>query len=142
MTVGRAERLTSKARAGVGTSGLAPRSARRRILNQVEAVDRESVFMFVGNETVVELASPTGAPSRLADDSAANGELPHACTFTVRDLDAVERHVQRVGVRVTERGGDRLTLEPADCFGAVYSFTTSSVPGDLRPSGLPLNRQV
>ena len=28
MTVGRAERLTSKARAGVGTSGLAPRSER------------------------------------------------------------------------------------------------------------------
>ena len=105
-----------------------------RILHQVEAVDRESVFMFVGNETVVELASPTGVPSRLADDFAANGELPHACTFTVRDLDAVERHVQRVGVRVAERGGDRLTLEPADCFGAVYSFTTSSVPGDPRPS--------
>ena len=90
--------------------------------------------MFVGKETVVELASPTGAAGRLADDFAANGELPHACTFTVRDLDAVERHVQRVGVRVAERGGERLTLEPADCFGAVYSFTTSSFPGDPRPS--------
>jgi catechol 2,3-dioxygenase-like lactoylglutathione lyase family enzyme len=103
-----------------------------RELHRSEGTDRESVFVFVGADTVVELARPTGASGRLADDLAANGELPHACTFTVSDLDAVERHVGSVGVRVADRAGDALTLDPADCFGAVYTFTTTSVPDDPR----------
>jgi catechol 2,3-dioxygenase-like lactoylglutathione lyase family enzyme len=103
-----------------------------QVLHKSSGPDRESVFVFVGADTVVELAKPTGGPSRIADDLAANGELPHACTFTVTDLEAVERHVGKVGVRVAERAGDTLVLDPADCFGAVYAFTTSTVPGDPR----------
>jgi catechol 2,3-dioxygenase-like lactoylglutathione lyase family enzyme len=103
------------------------------VLHRSSTPDRESVFVFVGTETVVELARPTSTQGRLAEDLAANGELPHACTFLVSDLDSVERHVAHVGVRVADRAGDVLTLDPVDCYGAVYAFTTSSVPGDPRP---------
>ena len=106
----------------------------RAVVQKASTPDRDSVFVVVGSETVVELAQPTSPTGRLADDLASNGELPHACTFTVRDLDAVERHLADVGVRVAERAGDTLTLNPADCFNALYRFTTTAIPGDPRTS--------
>jgi len=92
----------------------------------------ESAFVFLAPDTVVELAKPMGSESLLARDLAQNGELPHAVTFTVRDLDAAERHVEKVGARVAERSDDTITLDPDDCFNAVYSFTETTVPGDPR----------
>jgi hypothetical protein len=68
----------------------------------------------------------------LAADLAANGELPHSATFAVRDLEAAERHVEKLGVRVAERHGSTLTLDANDCYGAVWSFTDQALPGDPR----------
>ena len=81
---------------------------------------------------MIELAQPVSEGSRLAADLAAHGELPHSATFRVRDLAAAEHHVEKVGVRVAERDSTPLTLEPADCFGAVWSFTERDLPGDPR----------
>src|SRR5438874_1106383 len=83
------------------------------------------------------LPSPAGVffpmeTSRLAADLATNGELPHAASFRVRDLAAAERHVERMGVGVVDRAGDTLTLDPADCFGAVWSFVEQDIPNDPR----------
>jgi hypothetical protein len=50
----------------------------------------------------------------------------------VVDLEAAERHIEDVGVGVADRSGDGFTLNPADCFGAVYGFTGRTVPGDPR----------
>jgi hypothetical protein len=103
-----------------------------RVIHEDTSADAESLFVFVGNETVVELARPTRSDSRLAQDLAENGELPHAVTFAVRDLDAAERHVEKVGVGIVDRSGDAFTLDPADCFQAVYAFTDATIPGDPR----------
>ncbi|MEX1006368.1 MAG: VOC family protein [Acidimicrobiia bacterium] len=103
-----------------------------RVIHEASSADAESVFVFVGTETVVELAKPTRSGSLLARDLEQNGELPHAVTFTVRDLDAAERHVEKVGVGIADRSGDAFTLDPADCFNAVYSFTDRVIPGDTR----------
>ncbi len=92
----------------------------------------ESAFVFVGSDSIVELVKPAVDDSRLGVDLAQNGELPHGCTFKVVDLEAAERHIEKVGVGVAERSGDGFTLEPADCFGAVYAFTSRVVPGDPR----------
>ena len=53
----------------------------------------------------------------------ANGQLPHAVTFRVADLEAAERHVATVGVRVLERAGEAVVLTPDDMFGAVVVLT-------------------
>jgi catechol 2,3-dioxygenase-like lactoylglutathione lyase family enzyme len=103
-----------------------------RVLSRSASPDQESAFMLVGSETVVELARPLRAGTLLAEDLAANGQLPHSCTFPVGDLDAVERHVEKVGVGVAKRAGETLTLDPADCFGARYAFTSASVGADPR----------
>jgi extradiol dioxygenase family protein len=91
-----------------------------------------SAYVMVGFDTVIELAQPFSEGSRLAADLAANGELPHSATLRVRDLTAVESHIERVGIRAAERRPDSLTLEPADCFGAVWCFTERDLPGDPR----------
>ncbi len=98
-----------------------------RVLAEAVSRDGEGVFVLVGTDSVVELARPTTDDSRLARDLADNGELPHACTFRVRDLEQAERHVEKVGVRIADRGGDAITLDPDDCYGAVYAFTERSV---------------
>jgi len=103
-----------------------------RHLHAEESATAESAFVWVGSDSIVELARPTTTDSRLAADLAGAGELPHACTFKVVDLEAAERHVEGVGVRVADRSGDGFTLEPEDCFGAVYAFTSRVVPGDPR----------
>jgi hypothetical protein len=103
-----------------------------RLLHLEESAIAESAFVLVGSDSIVELARPTTGDSRLAADLAGGGELPHACTFKVVDIEAAERHVEGAGVRVADRSGDGFTLEPADCFGAVYAFTSRVVPGDPR----------
>ena len=97
------------------------------MLAETASVDADSVFVLVGTDSVVELARPTTDDSRLARDLADNGELPHACTFTVRDLELAERHIEKVGVRIADRAGEAITLDPDDCYGAVYTFTERAV---------------
>ena len=88
--------------------------------------DDGRVFLRVGTESVIELASPTSPDSLLGRDVAANGELPHAVTFLVTDLDTVERHASVVGVGIEDRGGNTLVLNPDDIFGAVVTFVDAS----------------
>ncbi|MGD9796606.1 MAG: VOC family protein [Acidimicrobiia bacterium] len=93
--------------------------------------DRRSAFALVGDDTVVEIARPTTADSHLARDLADHGELPHAMTFRVADLDAARRHVESTGLGYTE-AGETITVDPADLHNAVVAFTTRRLPGDPR----------
>ncbi len=93
-----------------------------------------SAFLLVGLNTVIELAQPVSEGSRMAADLAAHGELPHSATLRVRDLAVAEAHVEKLGIGVAERSSDSVTLDPADCFGAVWSFTERDLPGDPRAS--------
>ena len=103
-----------------------------QLVHEEKSEVAESAFVALGRNTIVELAHPTTPGSRLAGDLAAHGELPHACTFRVGDLEAAERHLDKVGVGVADRSGETITLDPADCFNAVYAFTTRDLPGDPR----------
>ena len=105
-----------------------------RVLRKASAPDRDSVFVVVGSGTVVWLA-PTDIPDR--SPGRRPGQQRRAAPrlhLHGPDLDAVERHMADVGVRVAEPAGDTLTLNPADCFNALYHFTTTAIPGDTRTS--------
>lgn len=82
-----------------------------------------SAFLRVGSESIVELATAATPESLLGRDIAANGELPHAVTFRVVDLDVAEGHAASLGIRSLARGGDTLVLHPDDMCGAVVGFT-------------------
>jgi Glyoxalase/Bleomycin resistance protein/Dioxygenase superfamily len=92
----------------------------------------DAAFVLVGDETVVELAQPATSGTRLAEDLAKHGELPHAVTFEVVDLDRAERHIEAIGMRVADRHGESVTIEPADLCGAVVHFSAAGVPDDPR----------
>jgi len=102
------------------------------ILSEETSVDSRHVFVLVGPDTILDLAEPGAGGTRLAIDLAEHGELPHSATFRVRDLAATEKHVTGLGISVAERGADTITLDPADCFGALWAFTERDVPGDPR----------
>jgi catechol 2,3-dioxygenase-like lactoylglutathione lyase family enzyme len=94
--------------------------------------DRDSVFVLVGTETVVELARPKAADSLLGRDLAEHGELPHAATFTVADIDAATRHIEDIGLRVSPIGDETVILDPTQAHGAVIAFTAARIPNDPR----------
>jgi hypothetical protein len=96
------------------------------------STDRQSTYVFVGTQTVVELARPTGEGSPLAVDLATNGELPHSVTIECGDLEGAERHVEGMGLGVIDRSGDAFTIDPKDAFNAVIIFTDRTLPGDPR----------
>ncbi|HET6812015.1 MAG TPA: VOC family protein [Acidimicrobiales bacterium] len=102
------------------------------VFHEVVTDVARSAFVLVGVDTVVELAEPHGPDSALGHDLVANGELPHSLTWRVLDLDAVQRHLENAGVGVGARAADTLTIDTADAFGAVLSFTTGRIPGDPR----------
>jgi hypothetical protein len=91
-----------------------------------------SAFVMVGTDSVIELAQPSGTGSMLARDLAENGEIPHAVRFRVKDLDAAERHVEKLQIRVSERAGTSLVLDPRDTFNAIFGFTDEDLPDDSR----------
>jgi hypothetical protein len=95
----------------------------------------ESAFVMVGSDSVIELARPVTEDSMLARDLSDNGEIPHGVHFLVRDLDSVERHVEKLGIRVAERRGGAIVLDPRDTFNAVIGFTDEELAGDPRPPG-------
>jgi catechol 2,3-dioxygenase-like lactoylglutathione lyase family enzyme len=92
-----------------------------------------SVFVLVGEDTVVELAQPVGE-GPLQADMARFHESLYSVTFKVRDDEDAEEHLMAKGVTFV-RGGDGMTLvsEPATTQGCVMGFTTWSIPGDPRP---------
>jgi catechol 2,3-dioxygenase-like lactoylglutathione lyase family enzyme len=106
------------------------------VLSEETSADARHAFVLVGPDTIVDLAEPAAAGTRLAADLAEHGELPHSASFRVRDLAAAEKHVASLGIAVAERGADTIMLDPADCFGALWVLTERDVPGDPRVADL------
>jgi len=97
--------------------------------------ESDRAFLRVGTESVVELAAPTSPTSLLGCDVATHGELPHAVTFRVVDLDVAERHATTIGIRTLDRGQGALVLNPDDLHGAVVAFIEHKTPSDgLQPN--------
>ena len=88
-----------------------------RVLHEEASADAESVFVFVGNETVVELARPdhVGLAARRrsrARTASCRTRSRSRCATSTRPS-ATSR---RSGVGIVDRSGDTFTLDPADCF--------------------------
>lgn len=91
-----------------------------------------STFVAVGDDTIVELATPDGGESLAASDHEANGDILHAVTWKVIDLGRAEQHLASHGIHVLDRDATTLLTDPRDTYGAVMRFTTANVPGDPR----------
>jgi catechol 2,3-dioxygenase-like lactoylglutathione lyase family enzyme len=98
--------------------------------NVSELTGTVNCYVLVGEDTVIELASPTRDGTIAADDLAANGEMLHAAAFQVADLDRAERYLMAKGIKVTERDNTTLLTDPATTHGVPFRWTTAIVPDD------------
>jgi catechol 2,3-dioxygenase-like lactoylglutathione lyase family enzyme len=90
-----------------------------------------SVFVALGTGSVIELARPHAEDSPEGAELARSGEMLHAVTFRVRDLDRAEEHLRSCGLRLA-RTRHEIEIDPDAAMGAVYRFTDLDLPGDPR----------
>ena len=86
----------------------------------------------MGDDTLVELAQPLETDTIAGRDLAKNGDIMHAVTFQVADLERAERHLKSHGVGILSRDDSTLIADPETTFGAPFRFTCAAVPGDPR----------
>ena len=91
-----------------------------------------NVYVLIGADTIVELASPAGGDSLAGQDLAAYGDMLHAVAFRVNSLQAAEKHLADKGIGIIARDDQTIVADPQKTFGAPFRFTTWDVPGDPR----------
>jgi catechol 2,3-dioxygenase-like lactoylglutathione lyase family enzyme len=103
-----------------------------RLLHEVDDGKARHAYVLVGTDTVVDLAQPLQTGTRLSDDLDRNGQLPHAFTFLVSDLDTACKHLDDVGVPLVEPTASSVLIDPVASLGALIQLTDEPVPGDPR----------
>jgi len=91
-----------------------------------------NVYVLVGTDTIVELATPLDGDSVAGRDMAAYGDMLHAVAFRVESLPAAEKHLAEKGIGIIGRDEHTILADPDKTFGAPFRFTTWDVPGDPR----------
>jgi catechol 2,3-dioxygenase-like lactoylglutathione lyase family enzyme len=91
-----------------------------------------NVYVLIGADTIVELASPASGDSLAGQDLTAYGDMLHAVAFRVNSLPAAEKHLAGKGIGVIARDDHTIVADPQKTFGAPFRFTTWDVPGDPR----------
>ncbi len=92
------------------------------------ARDAHSAFFTIG-DTVVEIASPNTSDSAMGVHLAEHGSMLYSFTFTVRDLERVQRHARDNGLALIARPDATVQLDPTQTFGSIYAFTEAMAPG-------------
>ena len=102
-----------------------------KLLHEEEAplTGTHGVFVLLG-DTVVELATVIRGDTLAAQDAAANGDILHAATFKVVDLDRAENHLHANGIKTLDRDESTLITDPATTHGAVFRWTTRDILRD------------
>jgi hypothetical protein len=93
----------------------------------------QSSFVAVGDDLVIELATPLEETSAIGADLVSNGEGIYAVSYQVKDLEATERYLDSKGVKASVNDGTTLLTDPATSRGVVMGFTTLEIPNDPRP---------
>jgi hypothetical protein len=81
-------------------------------------------------DTLLRLAQPLEPATPLGQHVAKWGNMIYGITLVVRDLDAAQDWLGRKSVRTTRLNPDLVAADPADTFGAPYSFTATTFAGD------------
>jgi len=91
-----------------------------------------NLYVAVGENTIVELATPTTKDSIAARDLEKNGDMCHAVAWQVVDLGRAEEFLKSKGINIIARDEHTLLANPDDTFGAPMRFTDLAIPGDPR----------
>jgi catechol 2,3-dioxygenase-like lactoylglutathione lyase family enzyme len=106
------------------TDGLGGRLVRE---DEADLTGTKDAYVAVGRDCIVALSTPTTAGSLAARDLDRNGDILHALTFRVADLDPAAAHLAAHGVSVIARDDETFITDPSDTFGAVLGFTIRTI---------------
>jgi hypothetical protein len=90
-----------------------------------------SLFVAVGSDVVIELMRPLDDATPEGRELARCGEMLHAVTFRVLDLERAAAHLRACSLEPA-RAPHRLQIDPRQAQGALYAFTDLDLPGDPR----------
>ncbi len=103
------------------------------LIHEEQATGRkESAFVAIGEDTVVELARPLSSASLEGREMEENGEGIYALTFKTRDLAKACDFLRSNGLRPDPDGADSIVLGKDQAFGMVVGFTRRTLPNDPR----------
>ena len=100
--------------------------------NTSDLTGTRNIYVLIGTDTIVELASPANGDSLAGQDLAGHGDTLHAVAFRVNSLPAAEKHLADKDIGVIARDDHTIITDPQKTFGAPFRFTTWDVPGDPR----------
>ena len=104
-----------------------------KLIHEEEAAGRKrSVFVAVGEDTVVELAQPLSTTSPEGREMEQNGEGIYSVTFATRDLARANAFLKSKQLRPEADGSDTIVLGKDQAFGMVVGFSQRKLPNDPR----------
>ena len=102
------------------------------VLHEEVSNNNKSVFVFVGDETIVELVTPANDQSELKPFLIRYGPRMYSVTMRVKDLDAAAKYLAPKHVHTKPIGNDTIMANEEDTLGALYKFTTRVFKNDPR----------
>jgi len=106
---------------------------RGKLIHEEErAGEHKSVFVAVGEDTVIEVRQPLSASSTEGRDLAQNGDSIYAVTFKTINLAKAAEFLRSKRQRIESQTGDSLVLNRDDTFGMVVGLTERAIPRDAR----------
>ena len=93
---------------------------------------KQSAFVAVGEDTVVELAQSLSATSPEGRELEQNGEGIYSLIFKTADLGQAQDFLRDKQLQPEPDGADTIILGPERAFGMVVGFTQRSLPNDPR----------
>jgi catechol 2,3-dioxygenase-like lactoylglutathione lyase family enzyme len=93
---------------------------------------KKSVFVAIGEDTVVELIQSYSSESLEGRDLEKNGEGVHSLIFKTKDLNRAQDFLKAKQLQPKPDGQDSIVLGPDQAFGMVFGFTQRDLPNDPR----------
>lgn len=93
---------------------------------------KQSAFVAVGEDSVVELILPNSASTPEGQDLEKNGEGIYSLVFKTNNLPKAQEFLRSKQMRPEPEGKDLIILGPDQAFGMVVGFTQRALPNDPR----------
>ncbi len=103
-----------------------------KVIDERSTPAKQSAFVAVGEDTIVELAQPASSNTAEARDLEKNGEGFFALTFKTRNLAKAADFLRSKQLRAEPDGDGSIVLGQEQAFGMTIGFTERSLPNDPR----------
>jgi hypothetical protein len=102
------------------------------VFHQEDSERKRSIFLAVGEDTVIEAVQPLSVSSAEGQDLEHGGEGIFSVMFKTKDLNRAAAHLRSHNQRIEYDGANTMLINREDAFGMVIGFTDRKIPNDPR----------